>query len=474
MTLALRSVGQVIHLIQDLSQPSHVRNDNHRLKHYIENWGEAHLKDINFDSPQVLDWFACGFGRLEDFWDRGLYTGSSATPLINDNGQQTLGLAEFSNGNFLSEDRLYRELSIGYAYPSLYSGTNFSQLNTNPLGAAQQVFLRDGTAAGRLLLSKTGDGVPVTNHSALGFLTYKKLTTLGSGLGVSICDDAVLADYHAILIPKAMAYSGGAIDYFFRGKLGVRLRWDEYAGKYKLGITNASSQKFKGGAFTLYKDDDTGSRSALALTMSNPWNDGSTLEPNDSVEATFQAPGGMVSGYMLVYKGTIGTDGSGSAADPVDAGIAIAAHQFKILRFNIKWDPKSDIDLYLVDPDGTIISYEHKQSDLGELDIDNIGNTGPENITLKTVIDGEYQVWVNYYADWFFEDPNTSRDPETRIAVTMKTYFNSSAVVDTGTFTLNQPNFGADRPVGTTGPATQANWHIRKLVKILDGKITEH
>ena len=56
----------------------------------------------------------------------------------------------------------------------------------------------------------------------------------------------------------------------------------------------------------------------------------------------------------------------------------------------------------------------------------------------------------------------------------MKTYFNSSTALDTATFTLTQPNYGADRPLGTTGPATQASWHVRKLIKVLNGAITQH
>ena len=474
------SIGHVIHLLQDLSQPGHTRNDNHANKahRYIENYGARHYGVARFPLDAIvdpLDWQAAGFRKLQDFWDRGFYTGTSATPLDNDGGAQTLGLAEFSNGNFLSEDRLYGELySKGYAYPSLYSSTNFSTLKTNPMGAAQQVFLRDGIAAVRLLIAKTADGISVTNHSALGFLAYKKMTTLGSGLGVSIYDEAVLADYHAILIPKAVAYSGGAIDYFFRGRLGLRLTWDENQSRYNLRITNASTQAFKGGAFTLYSDDQNGNRNAMALTMVNPWNAGSTLAPSASVETTFQAPGGTVSGYMLVYKGTIGIDGNGVASDPVDAGIAIAAHQFKILRFNIQWNPISDIDLYLTDPAGAIIWYGNKQSNLGELDIDNIGNTGPENITLKTVIDGDYQVWANYYRDWVSGVPNDPPNPATPITITMKTYFNSSTVLDTNTFTLTERNSGNPLPLGTAGPATQPSWYIRKLIKVLDGKITEH
>lgn len=224
----------------------------------------------------------------------------------------------------------------------------------------------------------------------------------------------------------------------------------------------------------------------MALNLLSPWNSGSTLGVGDSVQATFQAPAGNVAGYMLIYKGTIGDDGVGNSGDLTDADIAIASHEFKILRFNIKWDPVSDIDLYLTDPDGTIIWYGSKVSELGELDIDDNGGgappggqgvgtgLGPENITLKTVIDGDYQVWANYYEDWVSGTQNNPPNPPTPITVTMKTYFNGSTAIDTSTFTLTQRNYGVDRPVGTVGPATQASWYVRKLVKVLDGKVTEH
>ena len=212
----------------------------------------------------------------------------------------------------------------------------------------------------------------------------------------------------------------------------------------------------------------------MTLNLTAPWGTESTLQPGNSLEATFEPPSGAVAGYTLLYKGTIGENGIGNSGDQTDSEIAIAAHEFKILRFNIQWNPISDIDLYLTDPAGAIIWYGSKQSNLGELDIDNIGNNGPENITLKSVIDGDYQVWANYYRDWYIEDPNADPDPETPVSVTMRTYFNGSTALDISTFTLTHPNYGEDRPVGTTGPATQPSWHIRKLIKVLDGKITEH
>ena len=98
---------------------------------------------------------------------------------------------------------------------------------------------------------------------------------------------------------------------------------------------------------------------------------------------------------------------------------------------------------------------------------------------MKNVIDGDYLVWANYFRDWYDDNPDDDKsapdDPDkTPIAATMKTYFNSSTALDTNTFTLENPNFGAERPMGTTGPATQPNWYLRKQLKVLGRKVTEH
>ena len=479
-----RSLGQTTHLIADLSQPGHTRNDAHGLDlltNYIEEYGKRNVENLSYPQ-ESLDWKAAGFTKINDFWDHSLYFGTAA-PLNNNQGIQTLGLAEFTNGNFLSEDALYGDtLPTGnnrkHPFPSLASSTNFSALSINPTVGYRDVTLADGTEVTRIYVSKVADGISLDAHAAVTAIGYAAMQENGGKLppsyGVSLMDDRVLKEYHSILIPQGVRYVAGALDYFFRGKLDLRVRWDPVHGLYKLTITNGSSQQFKGGYFKLYFDTQSGERDRLTLNLPSTWGSGSTLQPGNSLEATFEPPSGTVAGYTLLYKGTIGEDGFGNSGDQTDSGIAIAARDFKILRFNVLWNPISDIDLYLTDPDGTIIWYGNKQSELGELDIDNIGNTGPENITLKSVIDGDYQVWVNYYRDHVIEDPDADPDPPTPITVTMKTYFNGSTAIDTNTFTLNEPNYGADRPVGTTGPATQTSWHIRKLVKVLDSKLTEH
>jgi hypothetical protein len=472
------NLGHLIHLIQDLSQPSHTRNDNHYSVRYIEKYGQANINNLDYISASALDWKAAGFVRLKDFWDRDLFDGTSATPLSNDSGATTLGLAEFSNGNFLSEDSLYGEsvttsdATHYYKYPSLITGTNFNLTKTNFLTAAHEVLMNNQVNAARIYLTKTGEGVNVQHHATLSYMGYRffGVTDRLPVYGVSIYDDEVLKDCHSIIIPKAVSYSAGALNYFFRGKIAVRLRWNKDNSNYILDVTNSSSQPLNGGAFELFSETDTGTRAPVSW-ITNAWAGGGTLAAGATKTGfEFQAASGNIVSYSVVYRGTIGNNGD----DPVDQGLAVAAKRFQILRFNTVWSPYSDIDLYLVDPSGSVIFYGASQQNSGELDIDDTHGTGPENITLKSLEDGDYQVWVNYYADHYTEDDTETEVTPTPISVTFKTYFNTSAELDSVGFTLNTEDFGNARPFGVTGPATQDSWYIRKLVKVKDGKIIQH
>jgi hypothetical protein len=114
LTNMFRAVGQVMHLLQDASQPQHVRNEQHldslgkiAWESPIEDYGNDHVANLNYGDGSMLDWHGAGFTKLEDFWDRHKYDGSSSAALIADNnenpngGPDTLGLAEWCNGNFL-------------------------------------------------------------------------------------------------------------------------------------------------------------------------------------------------------------------------------------------------------------------------------------------------------------------------------------------------------------------------------------
>jgi hypothetical protein len=181
-----KALGHIVHLNQDLSSPGHTRNDAHPFKAYIEKFGEKvyyrnYVSGLGFPNSEITwaQWRAAGFEKLEDFWNRSFYVGLPQALNDNENPSQPtrrLGLGEFSSGNFLSEQSLYKELhsawSAHYApLPSL-TGTDYfikRQSQTPPWGAAYELF-PDRRSYKRWFLSKITDGIPVDHHSVLTYL----------------------------------------------------------------------------------------------------------------------------------------------------------------------------------------------------------------------------------------------------------------------------------------------------------------
>ena len=185
-----------------------------------------------------------------------------------------------------------------------------------------------------MVLSKVGDGIAVNSHSVVTYFGFRYFQQIGQVPVncVSINDDAVLREYHNIMIPKAIAYSAGCLDYFFRGKLDVKV-WRR-PGQHVLRIAVANSfftgGPLVGGKFELYWDDAAGNRTKITewanttLPASDPFN--RSLE--DYSMWSFNKPPGLTAkSFLVVYKGTINASPT-AAADPVDQNIAIAVGRF--------------------------------------------------------------------------------------------------------------------------------------------------
>jgi len=341
-----RSVGQDMHLLEDASQPQHVRNEQHLDKFgkafwesSIEDWGKDNVTNLNYGDGSKLDWRGAGFTKLEDFWDRHRYAPGNTNVLDNAeaSGGIQLGLAEWCNGNFLGERHTYAESfspsSIKYyPYPSLKYTT---QPQIKPYDISRTVIdtisLENHTNGQRVYIAKTGAGVLVPHHSALTYFGVRHSPKVGGpsmGIGLTINDPNVLSNYHSIFIPKAVKYSAGLLDYYFRGTMSVtvsNVSWE----KYHLIIENTSGQDFQGGRFRLFYDNAWTNRTELVagLHYSNSYT--GTLTNNGIITADFDVPGNATN-YLLVFRGTIGIDASGNALDPVDANIAIAASKFTV------------------------------------------------------------------------------------------------------------------------------------------------
>ena len=71
------------------------------------------------------------------------------------------------------------------------------------------------------------------------------------------------------------------------------------------------------------------------------------------------------------------------------------------VKFTLTWDNDADLDLWVTDPCGETISWDHPSSRSGgELDVDDTDGRGPENIfwTAGKAPDGRYTIRVDHYA----------------------------------------------------------------------------
>jgi hypothetical protein len=341
----LYTLGRVLHLNQDLSQPDHTRNDNHAFKKYIEPYGltnySRHPEWFQLDPAKHIQgwtaWRQAGFTKLEAFWDRNKYAGTDEqmrAALDNDasgTAGEKLGLAELSNGNFLGEDAVYREYFKGsekhaFPFPKLRNTKDFDEWESNLPALTVVSFLKNGQSVNRISINKDKDGIPVNPHSVLLYLGTKPIrnsTYSIANVTTTINDPKVLDKYHAILLPKAVEYSAGILDYFFRGKLSVAVTPNTSCG-YDISIKNESGQDLYGGEFRLYWDNQADTRtqieypgSTTAGSFNVVWS--GQVAVGGTVVANFRPPTGVaVKKYTLIYRGTIGSSG-GQPVDPVES-----------------------------------------------------------------------------------------------------------------------------------------------------------
>jgi hypothetical protein len=219
------SLGHLIHLVQDAATPSHTRNDTHisfdlGLSGYTTTIGDPdrfhqwanrptivtsianpNLPAQTFDSS-LLELPQNGLAPIPiaRIIDTEAYRGSGvpATPSSQDN----IGIAEYSNGNFFSDDTIL----TGYNYPAASSMDLVPEAVTP--GGPFRFYLRKNRGPG----AATGYRAAVASRLS-GYVP------LGFGAQQWELDDNVMADYGALLFPRAIGYSAGLIDYFFRNHM---------------------------------------------------------------------------------------------------------------------------------------------------------------------------------------------------------------------------------------------------------------
>jgi hypothetical protein len=278
-----QAVGQVMHLVQDMSVPAHTRSNSHGSGDVYERWFlNPDVPLISSYSVKSTSYFTIADSSLliPNLFDTGQYDGSN--PGIT-TSSSSIGLAEYTNANFLSAGTIFK----GFTYPAYSPGITVTE-NPENIGNKEVLYLK-----------KIGDGEAI-NYFARAGRFYRKLPADYKALELMVDDNKVHENYAQFLLPRAIGYSSQVLSYFFRGQLEVEM------GDGNLKVKNASTDIMTGGTFELYYDNANGERNKVTIT------DGaavSSLAPGGNPQTiTFTPPPDGAASYMLVYSGTLGNE----------------------------------------------------------------------------------------------------------------------------------------------------------------------
>lgn len=313
-SLTLRILGHVTHHIQDMAQPQHTRNDQHahplfganptwsyyELKTEVENTNIENL--LKNRAASNTEYPIPKFSTARQFW----HSAASSQP-------QYIGMAEFTAQNFTSSGTQYTGViasnniggAAGFALPD-GSGVRLVRY------AVPVAYSVDGKIipAGErdFLVGSVFDGF--TNARTDSILAATSLTRIFTRIGAvtfnKFTEDSQIYDArYGILMPRAVAFSTGLINHFFRG----RLNFTQLATANQWRITNTSKDaNSMNGKFSVYAEDVNGVRRLVAGTERQGF-----VGVNSSFTLEFVPPAGTVN-LVAVFAGQIGTEGDSTLA----------------------------------------------------------------------------------------------------------------------------------------------------------------
>lgn len=217
LALTFRSLGQVIHLIQDAAQPQHTRNDSHaglRCPYTLGLLGPTSLYEEYVEGRAITNQLVLsGYPNVvlaepRRYWD----------------GEDGRGVAEFSNRNFVTAATNFTgtlndlEPAPGFPSPS-GGGARVTDVDVQDL-------LPGTPLAGTMRFI----GTPWDDRY-LGVGGFNWRTATSSIFDADLARQGLSATYtlnrfnfaeaEKILVPRAVGYSAGLIDYFFRGRIEI-------------------------------------------------------------------------------------------------------------------------------------------------------------------------------------------------------------------------------------------------------------
>jgi len=241
-----RGLGQLIHLVQDSSVPWHTRDDAHPgaslgygkiFSDYYEKWvagknklGEPNfiidssIAPIFFDYSEINESNSIATVPIANLVDMNKYAGSDPDPSVT--LSSAIGLAEYSNANFLSDDTMFS----GFSYPYILETKIIKDEDNN-----KWYFTSNGIGEKVDHLARISAASILRNIFLTGNLTRIP----------AIVDEVCYKDYADLLIPRAMGYSSQLLKYFFRGTIEVSIPADGFYAMTDNTVNGFTSIKLK-------------------------------------------------------------------------------------------------------------------------------------------------------------------------------------------------------------------------------------
>ena len=350
-----QAIGQVIHHLQDMAQPQHVRNDAHL------DLGEEEIRVGSFivSSPRRYERFTA----REPAKTRVRSLAGEAQSVVSFPSQNSpfthprkffvnggKGIAEFTNRNFVSHGTNFR-MTGGVARASLNYDLPVPSASVPEIRSMSELLNGEAPSNGILRVcngstdvcfvsfygSDVTDaltGTAATNRRASTYSLFDQdlerfgatVQTVDVTTGQTYSTQKIFAlnrfnfdAAHEFLIPRAVGYSAGLINYFFRGD--IDLVYDEKTQGYFIANNGGESLQ---GAFELYYDgkNDTrhridqqdwgavtvGSGQRVPVTVAFPdWNTAETPKDRDR--------------YLLVFHGDMGEERASGGWEAVAAKV---------------------------------------------------------------------------------------------------------------------------------------------------------
>ncbi len=227
-----RGLGQVMHLVEDMSSPAHTRYDQHLFIEGYESWARRNVT-LSEDSTRLL---ISGEPSLHIFFqpsasypvnvrnlfDTNQYTDVNPDPAFTLNSN--IGLSEYTNANFFSDDTIDSQI---FPSPRIDSAKKVSIDYASPNGTYKREYFYQACNEESCGKTKACSQLNTGSYllSAVDYYDYwRRDILIGSGIDLPVIpalDENVYGDYAQFLIPRAIGYSSQLLGYFFRGQIEV-------------------------------------------------------------------------------------------------------------------------------------------------------------------------------------------------------------------------------------------------------------